>query len=87
MVVEPPYFSIWMLGLGQMEVVGRGANPPIKTSFAECGKWLRIGCRSWRNLRNFDFSETNDFKHLQNHVHLTSRGAQVQLLSRPPQKE
>jgi len=29
-----------------------GGNPPIKTSFAKRGKWLRIGCRLRQNLRN-----------------------------------
>jgi hypothetical protein len=39
-VVEPPYFFIWMFGLGQMGVVGRGGKPPSEMSL--CKTWQMV---------------------------------------------
>ena len=43
-----------------------GGPPTLDVSFAERGKWLRIGCRLRQKNSNLAFSDSNDFNNLAN---------------------
>jgi hypothetical protein len=50
--------------MGQMGVVGEGANPPPRCHFAKRGKWLRIGCGLGQNVRNLGGGAYSNFNYL-----------------------